>query len=44
MSGTLGEIARRNDVPRKWDQKNYPYPIPEGDLLTNPAMKQNPGW
>ena len=43
-NGTSGEIVWRNDVPRKWDQKNYLYPIPEGDLLTNPALKQNPGW
>jgi hypothetical protein len=43
-NGTSGEIVWRNDIPRKWDQKNYLYPIPEGDLLTNPQLKQNPGW
>jgi starch-binding outer membrane protein, SusD/RagB family len=43
-SGTSGEIVWRNDIPRKWEQKNYLYPIPEGDLLTNPELKQNPGW
>jgi starch-binding outer membrane protein, SusD/RagB family len=43
-NGTSGEIIWRNDIPRKWEQKNYLYPIPEGDLLTNPALKQNPGW
>jgi hypothetical protein len=43
-NGTSGEIIWRNDIPRKWDAKNYLYPIPEGDLLTNPALKQNPGW
>lgn len=43
-NGTSGEIVWRNDLPRKWDQKNYLYPIPEGDLLTNPQLKQNPGW
>ena len=43
-NGTSGEIVWRNDIPRKWDQKDYLYPIPEGDLLTNPALKQNPGW
>jgi starch-binding outer membrane protein, SusD/RagB family len=43
-NGTSGEIVWRNDIPRKWDQKNYLYPIPESDLLTNPALKQNPGW
>lgn len=43
-NGTSGEIIWRNDIPRKWEQKNYLYPIPESDLLTNPALKQNPGW
>jgi starch-binding outer membrane protein, SusD/RagB family len=43
-NGTSGEIVWRNDVPRKWEQKNYLYPIPEADLLTNPELKQNPGW
>jgi starch-binding outer membrane protein, SusD/RagB family len=43
-NGTSGEIVWRNDITRKWEQKNYLYPIPEGDLLTNPALKQNPGW
>ena len=43
-NGSFGEIIWRNDIPRKWEQKNYLYPIPEGDLLTNPALKQNPGW
>jgi len=43
-NGTSGEIVWRNDIPRKWEPKNYLYPIPEADLLTNPALKQNPGW
>ena len=43
-NGTSGEIIWRNDIPRKWEQKNYLYPIPEADLLTNPNLKQNPGW
>jgi starch-binding outer membrane protein, SusD/RagB family len=43
-NGTSGEIVWRNDIPRKWEAKNYLYPIPEADLLTNPALKQNPGW
>ena len=43
-NGTSGEIVWRSDIPRKWEQKNYLYPIPEGDLLTNPELKQNPGW
>jgi hypothetical protein len=43
-NGTSGEIVWRNDIVRKWDQKLYLYPIPEADLLTNPQLKQNPGW
>ena len=43
-NGTSGEIVWRSDIPRQWEQKNYLYPIPEGDLLTNPALEQNPGW
>jgi len=43
-NGTFGEIIWRNDIPRKWEPKLYLYPIPETDLLTNPALKQNPGW
>ena len=43
-NGTSGEIVWRSDIPRKWDQKLYLYPIPESDLLTNPELKQNPGW
>jgi hypothetical protein len=43
-NGASGEIVWRNDLPRKWEAKNYLYPIPEADLLTNPLLKQNPGW
>jgi hypothetical protein len=43
-NGTSGEIVWRSDIPRTWEQKNYLYPIPEDDLLTNPALEQNPGW
>jgi starch-binding outer membrane protein, SusD/RagB family len=43
-NGTSGELVWLNTVPRKWEAKNYFYPIPESHLLTNPALKQNPGW
>jgi starch-binding outer membrane protein, SusD/RagB family len=43
-NGTSGEITWRSDVARKWEPKNYLYPIPETHLLTNPSLKQNPGW
>jgi starch-binding outer membrane protein, SusD/RagB family len=42
--GTSGELVWRRDVARKWEPKNYLYPIPETHLLTNPNLKQNPGW
>lgn len=41
---TAGELTWLNNIPRKWDEKNYYYPIPAGDLITNPNLKQNKGW
>lgn len=38
------ELIWREDIPRTWDDKRYLYPIPEGDLQTNPNLGQNPGW
>lgn len=29
---------------RPWDDKRYYYPIPLGEMLMNPLLKQNPGW
>lgn len=43
-NGTSGEITWLNNVPRKFEQKNYLYPIPEADRLINPKLGQNPGW
>ena len=42
--GTHGEITWLNTIVRKWEDKNYYYPIPEPDRLANPALGQNPGW
>ena len=39
-----GELTWLNNIPRKWLDKNYYYPIPTGDIITNPNLKQNPGW
>lgn len=41
---TYGELTWLTNVPRKWDDKFYLYPIPEADRLINPALGQNPGW
>lgn len=41
---THGEITWLNTIKRKWDNKDYFYPIPETDRLTNPNLEQNPGW
>lgn len=41
---TYGEITWLNTIQRKWEEKNYFYPIPETDRLTNPNLEQNPGW
>ncbi|TPG65310.1 RagB/SusD family nutrient uptake outer membrane protein [Hymenobacter nivis] len=43
-NGTSGEIIWLNNVPRKWEEKYYLYPIPETDRLINPKLGQNPGW
>lgn len=43
-NGTYGEITWLNTITRKWEDKNYYYPIPEGAKLTNPNLGQNPGW
>ena len=45
LSGdTAGELTWLNNIPRKWTDKNYYYPIPTGDIITNPKLTQNPGW
>jgi starch-binding outer membrane protein, SusD/RagB family len=41
---TYGELTWLTTVPRKWLEKNYYYPIPQSDLVTNPKLGQNPGW
>ncbi|RZK30054.1 MAG: RagB/SusD family nutrient uptake outer membrane protein [Hymenobacter sp.] len=43
-NGTSGEINWLTNVPRKWEEKYYLYPIPENDRLINPKLGQNPGW
>ena len=43
-NGTSGELIWMNEVPRKWDDRNYYYPIPLADLQRNPNLKQNQGW
>jgi starch-binding outer membrane protein, SusD/RagB family len=43
-NGTTGELTWMNNIPRKWEDKMYFYPIPQTDLITNPALGQNPGW
>lgn len=41
---TSGELTWLNNIPRKWEDKHYYYPIPAGNLITNPKLGQNPGW
>jgi len=43
-NGTSGEIIWMKEIPRKWNDKNYLYPIPLNDLQRNPNLKQNAGW
>ena len=42
--GTSGELNWMNEISRKWNDKQYFYPIPQNDLLVNPKLGQNPGW
>lgn len=41
---TFGELTWMNNLTRVWTDRQYYYPIPKTDLLTNPNLKQNPGW
>jgi starch-binding outer membrane protein, SusD/RagB family len=43
-NGTSGEIIWLDNIPRKWEAKNYYYPIPQNDILLNNKLMQNPGW
>ncbi|MBE7170375.1 MAG: RagB/SusD family nutrient uptake outer membrane protein [Williamsia sp.] len=43
-NGTSGELIWMSEIPRKWTDKNYLYPIPLNDLQRNPNLKQNQGW
>jgi hypothetical protein len=43
-NGTSGELIWMNEIPRKWNDRNYYYPIPLADLQRNPNLGQNPGW
>lgn len=43
-NGTSGELIWMNEIPRKWNDRNYLYPIPLNDLQRNPKLIQNPGW
>lgn len=43
-NNTYGELTWLNNVPRKWEEKHYLYPIPETAITVNPALTQNPGW
>lgn len=41
---TYGELTWMNNLTRTWNDRNYYYPIPSTDLITNPNLGQNPGW
>ena len=41
---TYGELTWLNNISRIWEDKKYLYPIPQADLVVNPALKQNPWW
>lgn len=41
---TNGEITWLTNIPRKWAERYYLYPIPESERLLNPELGQNKGW
>jgi hypothetical protein len=41
---TNGELRWLGNITKTWTDKNYFYPIPQNDILTNPNLVQNPGW
>ncbi|MFC4141940.1 RagB/SusD family nutrient uptake outer membrane protein [Pedobacter mendelii] len=43
-NGSSGELTWMKEIPRKWLERNYYYPIPLNDLQRNPNLKQNNGW
>lgn len=43
-NGTSGELTWMNEIPRKWLERNYYYPIPLNDFQRNPNLGQNTGW
>ena len=40
----FGEVTWLSNIPRKWEDKNYFYPIPEPARTANPNLTQNAGW
>ena len=40
----FGEVTWLSNITRKWEDKNYFYPIPEPARTANPALAQNTGW
>ncbi|CAL1521454.1 RagB/SusD family nutrient uptake outer membrane protein [Chitinophaga sp. MM2321] len=41
---TYGEIHWLDNVPKKWADYKYLYPVPYTDLQLNPKLGQNQGW
>jgi hypothetical protein len=39
-----GEVTWLSNIQRKWEDKNYFYPIPEPARTANPKLAQNAGW
>ena len=40
----FGEVTWLSNIQRKWEDKNYFYPIPEPARTANQKLGQNPGW
>ncbi len=42
--GSKGNLIYLSNIPKKYDDKMYLYPIPFNEIVLNPSLVQNPGW
>ncbi|HYH57345.1 MAG TPA: RagB/SusD family nutrient uptake outer membrane protein, partial [Anseongella sp.] len=42
--GDKGNLLWLSNREKRYEDKQYLYPIPAGEILLNPQLSQNPGW
>lgn len=42
--GNKGRLILMDNLPRKFEDYKYLYPIPYDEIVLNPALEQNPQW